>query len=130
MHSVEERYFNEAIELFRDAKVNFELFHKRREFQASNIINLYTLPSLSDAYYSQEELLNLLFPQNNKSKEEFFKLLYEILQSYQATGKIKSKKLKKILSQFFSDLANAFEVPFSIEKEEATYSNREYAYIF
>lgn len=115
LHRVEVEYLEDSLQLFNDVNNNIASFAANKDFDIDKLNNFYAIPSLLRAYDKQKNFLKKLFPQNNQSREKFFKTIYKHLKDY-SENKPLDIEVQVTLATFFLYLARQFESNYSFER--------------
>lgn len=108
MHQVEDEYFKDALNLFKDVDANIQSFADSKNFSSIDLTNLYALPNIIRTYDRNREYLHGVLPSQQKDRRIFFKIIYKYLDQYYETKKL-DQKTKEILCRFFLLLSKLYD---------------------
>lgn len=131
MHSVEEAYFKEAIELFESIQNVIIAWNTQKPMSFSNLASFYAIPKIYSAYEKNKNSLQVVSDAKGKNaQEEMFKAIHFFLNEYYVK-KILDKRIKEALKEFFNYLYQQQTVQYQFERIEnpisAEYKKIEYA---
>ncbi len=119
LHPVEQKYFDEVIEFFRQTTDNVKSFNESNDIRPSNLLSFYAIPTLFDAIESNPVEQN----ENNNAKE-FFEFIFDALDHYKKEKNLEPS-LKVSLKNLFEFLSDQFSEKNPFEKIEVLSRNRQ-----
>lgn len=126
LHPVEEYYFKEIIKFFENITQDFDSLLENRKFKSNNLNSLYAIPDLINTYDNSKEYFSSLFNKKKPTNEikELFDLIYTLLKQYFSSRKM-NKKIKDVLSLYFSNIAEHHRTQYQFESDDSQNYNLE-----